>query len=103
MVLQALSTDEIPNNRLPTLGGGLIFLSSQATFLVCACGCRPLPEPLMLWCAPHQHGERKITVGCESLGCFVGIAGGCMTNKPKSLIPTLGRMDLDPYVPLHSQ
>lgn len=45
---------------------------------------------------------RKISCGSKNLGCFTGIAAGCTTCEPESLLPRLGRMDLDLYFPLHS-
>lgn len=90
MVLQALSIDEMLNDQRPALGGGLIVPSSPATFLDCAHRSRPLPEHLS---TPWECEGRKITGGCEGLGCFAGIAVEHMTNEPKSLVPRLGRMD----------
>lgn len=44
-----------------------------------------------------------MTCGCKNLGCFTGIAAGCMTHEPESLVPMLGRLDINLYFPLHSQ
>lgn len=55
----------------------------------------------MPWNASWEREGREITGGCANPGCFAGIAMGCTTDKPKSLVPRLGGMDLD--FPLHSR
>lgn len=75
------STDRLPWE------GGLIFPSSQAAFLHCARRSRPLPEHLMLRSASREGEGRKITGGCESSGCFAGVAVGRTTSEPESLVP----------------
>lgn len=62
-----------------------------------------LPKHLMLCSPSPKCKERKITCGCKNLGCFTGIAAGCTTHEPESLVPRLGRLDMDLYFPLHSQ
>lgn len=40
-----------------------------------------------------------MTCGCKDLESFTGIAAGCTTHEPESLVPRLGRLDKDLYLP----